>query len=77
MTEYLCSHFPEGQRLVPKKWQDGKENTIGGETEGYLRNQYYMHYAEGSLMPYLVMTLVIGRKLIHHTDPISSHSTCC
>lgn len=61
MTEYLCSHYPEGQRLIPKRWQDGKENTIGGETEAYLRHQYYLHYAEGTLMPYLVMSLVIGR----------------
>ncbi|KAJ3480795.1 hypothetical protein NLG97_g7983 [Lecanicillium saksenae] len=61
MTEYLCSHYPEGQRLVPKRWQEGKENTIGGETEAYLRHQYYLHYAEGTLMPYLVMSLVIGR----------------
>lgn len=62
MTEYLCTHYPEGQRLVPKRWQEGKENTIGGETEAYLRHQYYLHYAEGTLMPYLVMSLVIGRK---------------
>ncbi|KAJ4144597.1 hypothetical protein LMH87_003476 [Akanthomyces muscarius] len=61
MTEYLCTHFLEGQRLVPKRWQEGKENTIGGETEAYLRHQYYLHYAEGTLMPYLVLSLVIGR----------------
>ncbi|KAM3514670.1 hypothetical protein MY11210_001641 [Beauveria gryllotalpidicola] len=61
MTEYLCTHYPQGQRLVPKRWQEGKENTIGGETEAYMRHQYYLHYAEGTLMPYLVMSLVIGR----------------
>ncbi|XWW94792.1 hypothetical protein V2A60_002740 [Cordyceps javanica] len=61
MTEYLCTHYPEGRRLVPERWQEGKENTIGGETEAYLRHQYYLHYAEGTLMPYLVMSLVIGR----------------
>ncbi|KAM3529100.1 hypothetical protein MY4038_005566 [Beauveria bassiana] len=61
MTEYLCTHYPEGQRLVPKRWQEGKENTIGGETEAYMRYKYYLHYAEGTLMPYLVLSLVIGR----------------
>lgn len=66
MTEYLCTHYPEGQRLVPKRWQEGKENTIGGETEAYMRYKYYLHYAEGTLMPYLVLSLVIGR-MCHFT----------
>lgn len=79
MTEYLCAHFPEGQRLVPKRWQEGKENTIGGETEAYLRHQYYLHYAEGTLMPYLVLSLVIGRMcpptwLLAMTAPAARHA---
>ncbi|TQS31958.1 hypothetical protein Golomagni_07746 [Golovinomyces magnicellulatus] len=61
IMEYLVEHFPEGSKLVPKKWQDGKENTIGGETEAWLRYRYYMHYAEGSLMPILVFALVLSR----------------
>lgn len=62
MTEYLVQHFPEGQKLLPKRWKDGMENKVGGDTEGWLRHQYYMHYSEGSLMPFLVMSIVIGRK---------------
>lgn len=62
MTQYLCEHFPEGQRLMPTKWKDGREGTVGGETEEWLRYQYILHYCEGSLMPILVMALVIGRK---------------
>ncbi|KAL7945766.1 hypothetical protein V8C42DRAFT_321514 [Trichoderma barbatum] len=61
LAQYLCEHFPEGRRLVPQKWKDGMEGKIGGETEAWLRNQYFLHYSEGSLMPYLVLSLVIGR----------------
>ena len=62
MTQYLCDHLPEGKRLVPPKWRDGMEGKIGGETPAYMRYMYYLHYAEGSLMPVLVMALIIGRK---------------
>ncbi|KAI9897606.1 hypothetical protein N3K66_007462 [Trichothecium roseum] len=61
MTQYLVEHFPEGQKLMPKRWKDGMENQIGGETEGWMRWWYIMHYAEGSLMPILVMALILGR----------------
>ncbi|TFA97912.1 Glutathione S-transferase 1 [Trichoderma ghanense] len=61
MAQYLCEHFPEGRRLVPQKWKPGMEGKLGGETEAWLRNQYFLHYSEGSLMPYLVLSLVIGR----------------
>lgn len=62
ISSYLCDHFPEGKRLVPKKWKDGMEGKFGGETEEWLRYEYLMHYAEGSLMPPLVMTLVFLSK---------------
>jgi glutathione S-transferase len=62
MTQYLVDHVPEGKRLVPKQWQDGKEGTLGGETEEWLRYGYYLHYAEGSLMPFLVFALVTSRE---------------
>ena len=62
MTQYLVEHFPEGQKLMPKRWRDGMENQIGGETESWMRWWYIMHYSEGSLMPTLVMALVLGRK---------------
>lgn len=77
MTQYLVDHVPEGKKLMPTKWQDGKEGVIGGETEEWLRYGYYMHYAEGSLMPYLVLALVLSREyfffffyfLAHDTTP--------
>ncbi|KAL7789803.1 hypothetical protein V8C37DRAFT_385784 [Trichoderma ceciliae] len=61
MAQYLTEHFPEGRRLVPQKWKDGMEGKIGGETEAWLRNQYFLHYSEGSLMPNLLLSLFIGK----------------
>lgn len=72
MAQYLVDHAPDGKRLVPKQWQDGKENTMGGETEDWLRYSYYMHYAEGSLMPYLVFALVLSREFF----PPRTRSCC-
>lgn len=71
ITQYLVDHFPEGKRLVPKQWRDGKENTVGGETEDWLRYTYFMHYAEGSLMPHLVFALVISRESRPLSPPLS------
>ncbi|KAH8170728.1 palmitoyltransferase ERF2 [Sarocladium implicatum] len=62
ISTYLCDHFPEGKRLVPQKWKDGMEGKFGGETEEWLRYEFLMHYAEGSLMPPLVMSLVFKMK---------------
>lgn len=59
IVEYLLENF--GQHLIPTKYTPGQENQIGGETESWLRYRYYMHYAEGSLMPFLTFTLVIGQ----------------
>ena len=58
--EYLIDHF--GAWLAPKRYCDGKEGQVGGETEAWMRYKYYMHYAEGSLMPVLVMFLVFNGK---------------
>ena len=48
ILEYLLDRYGNGRLGVAK----------GGEDE--LRFRYYMHYAEGSLMPLMVMTLVFG-----------------
>lgn len=60
MTEYLCDYF--GQHLVPKRFAEGKEGTVGGESEQWLRYRFYMHYAEGSLMTMLLIALLFDRK---------------
>lgn len=56
IIEYLVDHF--GPSLAPKRWQEGKEKQVQGETEEWLRYRYFLHYAEGSLMPYLVTALL-------------------
>lgn len=60
IIQYLCDHFGEGKNLVPKRWKDGQENKVLGETEAWLRYQYLLHYVEGSLMPNMVMYLVLS-----------------
>ncbi|KAF7296060.1 Glutathione S-transferase [Mycena kentingensis (nom. inval.)] len=57
VTEYLCEHFKDGA-LVPTRWEEGKENTLGGETESWLRYRYFLHYTEGSLMSLLLVSLI-------------------
>lgn len=60
ITEYLLEHFGgETNGLLPKRWKEGKEGQVGGESEEYLRYRYFMHYAEGSLMT-LIMVVVVN-----------------
>lgn len=61
IVEYLVDHY--GSRLVPKRYLEGKDGQIGGETEQWLRYRYYMHYAEGTLMPYLIVKLLLNSRL--------------
>lgn len=65
ITEFLCDYF--GDWLVPKRYQEGKDGQIGGETESWLRYRMLMHYAEGSIMPLLVMALIVSSK--DYLDP--------
>ncbi|KAF4449853.1 hypothetical protein F53441_6933 [Fusarium austroafricanum] len=60
ITQYLAESVPEGKKLVPQRWKEGMEGKIGGETEAWMRYQYYLHYCEGTLMPPLVMAVVVG-----------------
>lgn len=57
IVEYLVDHF--GPNMIPRRYREGKEGQVGGETEEWLSYRFFMHYAEGSLMPYLVMTLIV------------------
>ncbi|OAT12278.1 glutathione S-transferase [Blastomyces gilchristii SLH14081] len=45
IVEYLVDHF--GPHLIPQRYIDGKEGQVGGETESWRRDRYFMHYAEG------------------------------
>jgi glutathione S-transferase len=59
IIQYLCDHFPN--TLVPKRWKDGQEGKVGGDTEGWLRYQYLMYFAEGTFMAWLVQYFVFSR----------------
>lgn len=58
--QYICDHFAQGKTIVPKRWKDGQEGKILGETEAWMRYSYLLHYAEGSFMPNLVMYIVLS-----------------
>lgn len=60
IVEYLCDYF--AQHLVPKRYQEGKEGQVGGETEQWVRYRFFMHYAEGSLMGMLLLALIMDSK---------------
>jgi glutathione S-transferase len=60
ITEYLIGHY--GNWLAPKQYSEGKEGQVGGETEEWMRYRYYLHSAEGSLMPYLVTAFLLNSK---------------
>lgn len=53
ILEYLVEKYGKPGQLVPAPG-----------TEAYRHYRYFMHYAEGSLMPYLVMKLVFARVKI-------------
>lgn len=60
IVEYLCDYY--GQNLVPQRYVDGQQGRIGTESEAWIRNRFYLHYAEGSLMPLMVMSLIFHSK---------------
>lgn len=59
ITEYLTEYF--GKWLIPTRYAEGKEGQIGGETEAWIRYRFLMHYAEGSIMPLMVFSLLLYR----------------
>lgn len=73
IVEFICENY--GSHLIPQKYQVGKENQIGGETESWLRYRYFMHYAEGSLMSLLIAGLLTERKqqLRYRSPNVSAH----
>jgi glutathione S-transferase len=74
MVEYLIEHYG-AEKMLPKRYKDGYEGQVGGETEEWLRYRYFMHYAEGSLMNNLtlglVLTIMKGPSIPFLVRPIS------
>jgi glutathione S-transferase len=60
IVEYFAEHYGKGTSLVPIRYQESKDGQIGGETESWLRYRMLMHYAEGSLMPFMLLSLIVG-----------------
>ncbi|KAG0646991.1 Glutathione S-transferase 1 [Hyphodiscus hymeniophilus] len=60
IVEYLLDHFGRSSTLLPKRYKEGQEGRAGGETEEWLRFRYFMHYAEGSLMGFMMLALVVS-----------------
>lgn len=64
ICEYLAEHFGgDGPNsLVPQRWKEGMEAMVCGETEEWMRYKYFLYYAEGSLMGFMVLSLIALRK---------------
>lgn len=62
IIEYLLDHLGGSSTLLPKRYREGMEGQMGGETEEWLRFRYLMNYTEGSLMMYLTMILITHGK---------------
>jgi glutathione S-transferase len=60
IAQYLSEHWGQNGTLVPKRWKEGQEGQIGGETVAWMRWMYFLHYNEGSLMSMLMMSLVLS-----------------
>lgn len=60
IVKYLCEHFSNSKSLVPQRWKDGQEGKVGGETEGWMRYEYLLHYMEGSFMFTMVLNFIMG-----------------
>lgn len=73
IAEYLCDYY--GKWLIPKRYREGQEDRIGGESESWLRHRFFMHYAEGSIMPLMLMAyLVSSRAFYSPFVPFITHS---
>jgi len=64
IVEFLLDHF--GKSMIPKQYPIGQEGQIGAETEEWSRYRYFMHFAEGSVMPYLLISVVMRREPLPH-----------
>lgn len=74
ITDYLASHF--APQLIPPQWQEGKKGQVGGETEAWLRYQYFLHYAEGSLMGLMVVGVIVDGMCVPNLQPYNAGIPC-
>jgi hypothetical protein len=60
--QYMTEHFGRTTSLAPKRYLDGLEGQLGAETDEWMRYQYFLHYAEGSLQPPILVGLILSSK---------------
>ena len=60
ITQYLCEHFGKDKTVVPKRYREGQEGKVGGETKEWLRWQYFLHFAEGTMMSAFMLGWVVS-----------------
>lgn len=70
IVEYLLDHF--GKSMIPEQYPTGQEDQIGAETEEWSRYRYYMHFVEGSIMPYLLIAVIMRREYMPITPDLGS-----
>lgn len=61
IIEYLVDHFGKDKLPPYDRYKPGCEGKVGGETESWLRERYFMHYAEGSFMPLVILQVVMDK----------------
>jgi glutathione S-transferase len=65
IAAYLAEHWGKDKQLMPKRWKDGQEGKILGETEEWMRYQYLLYFVEGTFFPYLLLYLVFNGEFDH------------
>ncbi len=60
IVQYLSEHFGKDTTIIPKRYREGQEGKAGGETEAWMRWQYYLHFAEGSMMSTFLIGMVLN-----------------
>ncbi|KAK7751794.1 bifunctional glutathione transferase/peroxidase [Diatrype stigma] len=61
ITQYLCEHFGKNTTMMPQRYREGQEGQVCGETPAWLRWQYFLHFAEGTMMSTFMMAMVVDR----------------
>nr|KMM72298.1 glutathione S-transferase III [Coccidioides posadasii RMSCC 3488] len=58
---YLIDCFGSKDTLSQcERFRPGCDHSVGRESEAWMREQYFMHYVEGSLMPFLQLEAVVS-----------------
>lgn len=63
IVEYLLDCFGKSDTIQRcERFPPGQTPSVGAESESWMREHYFMHYVEGSLMPLLVIEAILSSK---------------